>query len=310
VYNDFSVVAFYEFAYLSDPVGVSGDIRRLCADLKIQGSVILAHEGVNGTIAGHPDNVEDLVNYLQVSNFPNLNCKWARSDTMPFYRMKVRIKAEIISMLDMPVHPSDERGVSVEPIHWNDLLDQRDVILIDVRNSYETDVGTFANSIKPGTGSFREFKEYVDNELIDYKDRTIAMFCTGGIRCEKASYYMKSIGFSDVFQLEGGILKYLEAIPEEDSKWEGECFVFDNRVTVTHGLEKGEYELCHGCRMPISPEDAKTPEYEDGVSCPYCFYDSSAEKKHGARERSRQIKRAKRLGIRSTFVPGSLQDYS
>ena len=171
-------------------------------------------------------------------------------------------------------------------------------------------MGTFANAIKPGTDSFREFKEYIDAELIGHKDRRIAMFCTGGIRCEKASYYMKQLGFSDVFQLQGGILKYLESIPEEDSKWEGECFVFDNRVTVTHGLEKGNHELCHGCRMPISPEDVKTPQYEEGVSCPYCFDESNAEKKHGARERSRQIKQAKKLGVPSTFIPGSLKDYS
>jgi len=308
--DTFAVASFYEFTSLADPVTVADEIKRFCHDRKIQGSVIIATEGINGTVAGHPANIEDFVTYLRASNFANVNCKLARSDAMPFYRMKIRIKSEIISMLAMPVHPSDERGALVAPDQWNDFITQQDMVLIDVRNSYETAVGTFANSIKPGTGSFREFKEYVDTELIDYKDRKIAMFCTGGIRCEKASYYMKSIGFSDVSQLEGGILKYLEAIPEEDSKWEGECFVFDNRVTVTHRLEKGEHELCHGCRMPISPEDVKTPEYEEGVSCPYCFYDSSAEKKHGARERSRQIKQAKRLGMHSTFTPGSLQDYS
>jgi UPF0176 protein len=310
VYNEFSVVSFYEFAFLNEPVGVADGIKALCADRKLQGSVILATEGINGTVAGHPDNIDIFVDYLKVSNFPNLNCKFARTDTMPFYRMKVRIKPEIITMLDAAVDPRGERGTLIDAGHWNDFISQGDVILLDVRNFYETDIGTFEGALKPGTASFGQFKEYIDDQLIDCKDKKIAMFCTGGIRCEKASYYMKAIGFLQVFQLEGGILKYLETVPEQNSKWEGECFVFDNRVAVTHQLEKGEYELCHGCRMPISPGDLMTAEYEEGVSCPNCFYDSSVEKKHGARERSRQIQRAKRLGYESTFVPGSLEDYT
>ena len=306
----FSVASFYEFTSLRDPTAVGNEIEQYCAEHKIRGSVIIATEGVNGTVAGHPKHVEDLVVYLRESTFPNLNCKWAPSDTMPFYRMKVRIKPEIISLLDSPVDPMANRGIPIAPDQWNDFIKQEDVLLIDVRNSYETDIGTFRNSVQPDTASFREFKRYIDVNLTRFKDRKIAMFCTGGIRCEKASYYMKEMGFSEIFQLEGGILKYLEVVPESDSEWEGDCFVFDNRVSVNHQLEKGNYELCHGCRMPISVDEVGKPEYEEGVSCSRCFYDSSEEKKHGARERSRQIRQARQLGRSSTFILGTLEDFS
>ncbi len=306
----FLVASFYEFTSLNDPGVVANEVKKFCTQQKIQGSVIIATEGVNGTVAGQPEHIENFITHLRDSDFPNLNCKVALTDVMPFYRMKVRIKPEIISMFDAPIDPTEDRGALIAPDQWNEFISQQNVLLIDVRNSYETNIGTFRNSVKPDTASFREFKEYIDSKLINYKDKKIAMFCTGGIRCEKASHYMKEMGFSEVFQLEGGILKYLEVGPEHDSEWEGECFVFDNRVSVTHGLEKGDYELCHGCRMPISPAEIERAEYEEEVTCAHCFYDSSEEKKNGARERSRQIKQAKRLGIPSTFIPGSFQDYS
>jgi UPF0176 protein len=285
----FKIIAFYEFTRIDDLPTLSNQIYRFCDQENIRGTVIVAPEGINATLAGFIPSIEKLYNYIVNLGFTNLNTKYSAAKIMPFYRLKVKQKKEIITMLGTPIDPSNDRGEMVTSSEWNQLIKQNDTILIDVRNEYESKIGSFNNAIKPNTNSFLEFKDYIDEKLADAKGKNIAMFCTGGIRCEKASYYMKSQGFENIFQLNGGILKYLEDVNQQDSFWEGECFVFDNRVSVTHELKKGTYELCRGCNNPISFQDKKTSKYEKDVSCPACFDKLTEDKKNQSRERSKQI---------------------
>ena len=306
---NFLVSTFYSFSPVNSPEILAKEIKSYCTSLKLRGSIILSHEGINGTLAGYPQSIEKILDYFNKREFHNLNSKFSESADMPFYRMKVKIKKEIIGMLNGPIDTQAERGMPIDPKEWNDVMAQEDIILIDTRNEYETSIGTFQNAIIPPLKSFKDFKAYIDTELLQYKDKKIAMFCTGGIRCEKASYYMKQIGFSEVFQLNGGILKYLEEIPLNESKWTGECFVFDERVTVNSKLEKGTFELCRGCKSPLSFDDKKLPGYEKDVSCSKCFKSTSDFKKNNFRERSRQIKLAKAKGIQSVYITGSIEEH-
>ena len=287
--NSFKVMAFYEFAKIDNTSFIANSISLYCKQENIRGTVIIAPEGINGTLAGFISSIDKFAEFITSLGFKNLNTKYSIAEIMPFYRLKVKEKKEIITMLGSSIDPSTPRGEMVSPNEWNELINQTDTIIIDVRNEYESNIGSFNNALKPNTASFLEFKNYIDEKLSDSKDKNIAMFCTGGIRCEKASYYMKSQGFEKVFQLKGGILKYLEDIDEQNSFWEGECFVFDNRVSVTHELEKGTYDLCRGCNNPISSEDKKTNKYEKDVSCPKCYDSLSEDKKNRSRERTKQI---------------------
>jgi len=287
--NSFKIMAFYEFAKIDDLSYMTERIKSYCKEENIRGTVIVAPEGINGTLAGLISSIDKFTEFINNLGFINLNRKYSLAKIMPFYRLKVKEKKEIITMLGLSIDPSNPRGKMVSPNEWNELIKQDDTIVIDVRNEYESNIGSFNNALKPNTESFLEFKDYIDEKLSDSKDKNIAMFCTGGIRCEKASYYMKSQGFENVFQLNGGILKYLEDVDKKNSFWEGECFVFDNRVSVTHELKRGTYELCRGCNNPISLQDKQTNKYEKDVSCPKCYEFLSQDKKNRSRERSKQI---------------------
>lgn len=305
----FTVVSFYDFSLITDIEKISKEIEKFCVSRKLQGSIILAQEGINGSVAGHEGTVNEFITYLEGLNFNQLNLKISKSPEMPFYRLKVKIKKEIISMLGESLDPDKERASLVNASDWNQVISTENTILIDVRNEYETRIGSFQDAITPNIENFKEFKEFIDTQLIKHKDKKIAMFCTGGIRCEKASYYMNSLGFDDVVQLDGGILKYLETVPEAESKWQGECFVFDERVSLKHELEVGTYSLCRGCNEPLSPEDKNVFGYEKDVSCAHCFDITNDAKKESSRERVRQIELAEKRGEESVYLPGPLEKF-
>ncbi|MBR62351.1 MAG: hypothetical protein CL904_06870 [Dehalococcoidia bacterium] len=305
----FKVAAFYEFIKVSDLSSLSQSLKSLCTQNKIRGSIIIASEGINGTIAGLPDFTDEFIGYLDNMGFHNLNIKFSQTPNMPFYRSKVKIKKEIVTFSNNPVNNEVDRAQHISPKDWNDFVSQKDVIIVDVRNDYETKIGSFKSSVSPDTRSFVEFKDYIDTELSSNKDQKIAMYCTGGIRCEKASYYMKEIGFNNLFQLDGGILKYLEEVDEEDSLWDGECYVFDNRVSLNKGLQPGIYDLCHGCNEPVAPKDKKSKKYEEDVSCPQCYDNMTEDKKNRSRERSKQIKLSAQRGTSNVYLPKTAEDY-
>ncbi len=291
------VCTLYHFVTLED----GGALRRPLLDLMerngLRGTLLLAREGVNGTVAGSREGVDTLIAYLRSDErFEDLGWKESITDEMPFYRAKVKLRTEIVTMGVEDVDPNRIVGTHVKPRNWNKLIQDPDVTLIDTRNDYEVKIGTFKNAVNPHTGSFREFPQYVREHLDPATHRKVAMFCTGGIRCEKSTAYLKSLGFAEVFHLEGGILRYLEEIPEGESLWQGECFVFDNRVTVTHGLEQGEYDQCRACRMPIGPADKKSPTYIHGVSCPHCASKYTESHRKRFRERQKQIELARSRG--------------
>ncbi len=249
-------------------------------------------EGINGTIAGPEDGIRAVLAYLcKDPRFADLEHKESWASEMPFLRTKVRLKNEIVTMGAPEADPTKQVGTYVKPQDWNDLISDPDVVVIDTRNDYEVEIGTFKGAVDPKTTSFREFPQWVkDHPELGAKPR-IAMFCTGGIRCEKASSYMLAHGFDEVFHLQGGILKYLENVPEDESLWEGECFVFDERVSVKHGLEEGSYDMCHACRFPITDEDKQSAKYEKGVSCPRCWDEKSEaqKKRYAARQKQMEL---------------------
>jgi UPF0176 protein len=295
--TQFTVAALYKFATLSDIASMREEILHVCKENRIYGSLLLSKEGINGTVAGSREGIDSVLAFLR--NYPplkELEHKESFADECPFYRMKVRLKREIVTIGIPEVNPNEVVGTYLNPEEWNRVISEPDTILIDTRNDYEVKIGTFKGAIDPHTKTFREFPDYVKSHFDNQKHKKVAMFCTGGIRCEKASAYMKKLGFEEVYHLRGGILKYLEDMPEEKSLWKGECFVFDQRVSVKHGLALGSYDLCPSCRQPINAEDKKSSKYIEGVACPHCHDTLSEEKKSAAAERQKQIKLAEARG--------------
>lgn len=295
----FQVAALYHFTPLPRYESLQQPIQALCEKNGVRGTLLLADEGINGTIAGRDAAIASVLAHLRsIPGLAELEHKESRASTMPFHRMKVRLKREIVTMGVEGINPRLSVGTYVDPADWNDLISDPDTIVIDTRNDYETAIGTFRGAVDPHTKSFREFPDWVRNRA-DLKGKPrIAMFCTGGIRCEKATAFMKAEGYENVFHLKGGILKYLEQVPEEDSLWNGSCFVFDERVSVTHQLKQGDHLLCRACRHPLTPQEAEDPAFEDGVSCPYCIRQRSADDRARFRERQKQIELAKQRGKR------------
>ena len=298
----FLTIAFYQFVSLKNIDQLQAFILKFCKKNSIKGTILLASEGINGTISGDEKKIQKFIEFIKEdsffkNNFKNLEHKESWASKNPFYRMKVRLKKEIVALGVEGVSPAKMVGQYVNPEDWNALIKDPNTIVIDTRNNYEVDIGTFKNSINPHTDSFREFPTFVKKNLKDNKQKKVAMFCTGGIRCEKATSLMLEKGFEDVYHLKGGILKYLENIPKEKSLWEGECFVFDQRVAVTHGLDEGQYDQCYACRHPLSPEELESDQYSKGISCPYCFNKLSDKKKAGVTERQKQIMLSKSKGV-------------
>jgi len=295
--SNFIVAALYKFAKLPDYKELQPGLLDFCLQHGLKGTLLLAEEGINGTVAGSRTAIDALIVYLkQDERLADIEHKESHADEMPFYRMKVRLKKEIVTMGVPGINPNEKVGTYVAPENWNALISDPDVILIDTRNDYEYDIGTFKGAIDPHTTTFREFPQYVAQNLDPAKHKKVAMFCTGGIRCEKASAFMMEQGFEEVYHLQGGILKYLENVPKEESLWEGECFVFDQRVAVRHGLEVGDYDQCHACRHPLSPEEMESTQYVAGISCPHCYDKLSEEKRASVTERQKQITLAKQRG--------------
>ena len=292
--------ALYKFVSLPNYTDLQANIHAACTTHHIKGTILLASEGINGTIAGLPENIHKVLQFLRTDavfegKFANLEHKESYADEHPFYRMKVKLKKEIVT-LGIEVNPRETVGTYVKPDDWNALINDPDVIVLDTRNDYEVHIGTFKGAVNPETTTFREFPEYVAQNLDKTKHKKVAMFCTGGIRCEKASSYMLEQGFDEVYHLQGGILKYLETVDEKDSLWQGECFVFDQRVAVKHGLAVGEFDQCYACRMPLSPAELKSPQYTAGISCPHCFSTLTEAKKQSLTERQKQVILAKQRG--------------
>ena len=291
--------ALYKFVSLPNYQALQAPILAACKNNHIKGTLLLAEEGINGTIAGLPDDVHRLLHFLRTDplftdKFSDLEHKESFADEHPFYRMKVKLKKEIVTLGVPGVSPTKKVGTYIKPEDWNALISDPEVVLIDTRNDYEVDIGTFKGAIDPKTTTFREFPKYVAKHFDKTKHKKVAMFCTGGIRCEKASSYMMDQGFEEVYHLQGGILKYLETVAEEESMWQGECFVFDQRVAVKHNLEVGDFDQCYACRHPLSPEEMQSEQYVAGISCPYCYDKISAEKRARLMERQKQVALAKK----------------
>lgn len=295
----YSVTAFYKFVELSDLETLREHLLQLGQKHQICGSILIAAEGINSTIGARQPGLDDFMSALrEIPAFSDLNEKRSTSDKVPFFRFKVRIKKEIVTLGVDGVDPVNECGEYVEPADWNDLIDDPDVILVDTRNDYEYAIGKFEGSVDPKTKAFRQFPQWVDQNLDPEKNTKVAMYCTGGIRCEKATALLRKKGFKQVFHLKGGILKYLEEIPAEQSKWQGSCFVFDNRVGLEHGLDQSELVNCPGCRHPLTSEDRQHPLFEEGVVCHRCAETADEKNKAGRRERHRQILLARQRGER------------
>jgi UPF0176 protein len=295
--NTCVVAALYRFADTPDFESKREPLHEIMLEHNVRGTLLLAAEGINGTIAGTREGVDGVLNWLRRdARFADLTAKESYVDENPFYRTKVKLKKEIVTMGVEGIDPKQIVGTYVEAKDWNQLLDDPDVILIDTRNQYEVEIGTFENALNPATNSFREFPEFVKKNLDPAKAKKIAMFCTGGIRCEKSTAYLKQQGFAEVYHLKGGILKYLEEVPATETKWQGECFVFDNRVTVDHDLNRGNYDQCHACRMPITDAEKQHQHYQKGVSCHYCFGNTTEEQTRRYGERERQMQLAQQRG--------------
>ena len=289
------IAALYKFVALDDLERIKTPLLQFCQAHDVKGTLLLAHEGINGTISGSREGVDAALGYLRSdSRFSDLTHKESYAFESPFHRMKVSLKKEIVTLGVPAVDPTQVVGTYVKPKDWNTLIERPDVVLIDTRNQYEVKIGTFKGAIDPQTHSFREFPQWVASQESELRERPkVAMFCTGGIRCEKATSFLKERGFDEVYHLEGGILKYLEEIDDKESLWEGECFVFDERVSVKHGLEPGDYDLCHGCRSPIDEDDMASELYMPGVSCPYCHDQLSQDQRVRFAERHKQMQLAK-----------------
>ena len=295
--SQYVVCALYKFTGLDNHRALQEPLRQVMLDNQVRGTLILASEGINGTVAASRAGIDSLLDWLrQHPPLADLDTKESYTHKAPFKRCKVKIKKEIVTMGVPGIDPLQTAGTYLDARQWNELLEDPDVLLVDTRNDYEYRVGTFRNAVNPCTTSFREFPRYVQEHLDAGKHRKVAMFCTGGIRCEKSTAYMKTLGFDEVYHLKGGILKYLEDTPEEASHWEGECFVFDERVTVNHQLERGRYDQCNACRMPITEDDKNSDRFQQGVSCPHCHDKLSDTQKARFMERQKQIDLARARG--------------
>jgi UPF0176 protein len=293
------VAALYHFARFDRYESFREPLQAFCDENGIKGTLLIAREGINGTVAGSDAAISGLLAYLRAQpEFARLEHKESRASKMPFLRMKVRPKKEIVTMGVEDIDPKRIVGTYVEPKDWNALISDPETIVIDTRNDYETAIGIFKGAVDPQTKTFREFPDWVKNNPGLHNKPKIAMYCTGGIRCEKATAFMKEQGFDEVFHLKGGILKYLEEVPAEESLWEGACFVFDERVSVEHGLKEGNHKLCHACRSPITAEEVTSPHYEEGVSCSTCYPTRTEEDRDRYRQRQLQIALAKKRGVR------------
>jgi len=291
------VCAMYKFVRLENYQELRQPLLKTMEYNGVKGTLLLAEEGINGTVAGSREGIDALLNWLQKDErLADIVYKESFDDEMPFYRTKVKLKKEIVTMGVEGIDPRQVVGTYVKPKDWNDLIADPEVFVVDTRNDYEIQIGTFKNAVNPNTETFREFPDYVKENMDPAKHKKVAMFCTGGIRCEKSTAYMKEQGFEEVYHLEGGILKYLEEVPKEETMWEGECFVFDNRVTVNHDLEKGEYDQCHACRMPITEEEKQSEHYVEGISCPHCIDKVTDEQRARFAERQKQMELAKARG--------------
>ncbi len=291
------VSALYKFVKLDDFESLKQPLLNKMIEHHVKGTLLLAKEGINGTIASNRKGIDSLLDWLRSDpRFANIISKESYEQDMPFYRTKVKLKKEIVTMGVDGIDPEKIVGTYIKAKDWNALIADPEVLLIDTRNDYEVQIGTFKGAINPKTQTFREFSHYVKENLDPDKHKKVAMFCTGGIRCEKSTAYLKEQGFNDVYHLQGGILKYLEEIPVEQSTWQGECFVFDNRVAVNHQLEKGQYDQCYACRYPITEDDKKSEQFLHGVSCPHCYQQVSEKQLQRFQEREKQVQMAKQRG--------------
>ncbi len=290
------IAALYRFVRLDDYVELRRPLLKTMLDHEVRGTLLLAAEGINGTVAGNQAGIDALLARLRADpRLADFDCKLSYDDEMPFYRSRVKLKREIVTMGVTDLDPA-MAGTYVEPRDWNALISDPDVTLIDTRNDYESGIGSFRGAIHPATGSFRDFPAYARDHLDPNRQRKVAMFCTGGIRCEKSTAFLRQLGFEQVYHLKGGILNYLAEVPEEESLWQGECFVFDNRVSVNHALEKGSYDQCHACRRPITEADQQDSRYQPGVSCPACFDEKNDAERERYREREKQVQLARARG--------------
>lgn len=284
-----TVATFYKFVALPDYEARQQPLKDACEQHAVKGTILLAQEGINGTLAGDRAGIDGVLAFLQADErLADIDVKESSAIAPPFEKLKVRLKKEIVTLGLPEVSPTEQVGTYVPPKDWNQVISDPDVVVIDTRNDYEVGMGSFHRAQNPKTASFNEFPNYAEEHLDPSQHKKIAMFCTGGIRCEKASSYLLAQGFESVYHLKGGILKYLEDVPEDESLWQGECFVFDERVAIKHGLETGSYALCYACGHPISPEEQAAPEYESEVSCPHCIDALTSERREKLRDRKRQ----------------------
>jgi UPF0176 protein len=301
------VCAMYKFVTLENFEDLRQPLLEAMESNEVRGTLLIAQEGINGTVAGSREGIDALLAWLATDErLANIVHKESYDETMPFYRTKVKLKKEIVTMGIEGIDPKQVVGTYVKPQDWNALISDPDVVLVDTRNDYEVQIGTFQGAVNPNTETFREFPKYVKENMDPTKQKKVAMFCTGGIRCEKSTAYMKEQGFDEVYHLEGGILKYLEEVPKEETLWEGECFVFDNRVAVNHDLEKGQYDQCHACRYPITEEEKISIHYQQGVSCHHCIDSYSDEQRERFQQRELQMQLAKKRG--EVHLGGDVQE--
>lgn len=285
-----TVATFYQFAHLPDCLDWQKKLRTHCKKHDILGTIILAKEGINGTISGSDIGIKEFISIIKKDQrFAQMPYRLCTTPRKTFYRIRVAVRKEIVTFGDSTINPNEQVGTYVEPDQWNRIIQDPDVVVIDTRNEYEIELGTFRGALDPKTETFCQWDEYVDKNLQIYKNKKVAMFCTGGIRCEKASSHLLKNGFNEVFHLKGGILNYLEKMAPEESLWEGECFVFDHRVSVVHGLKDGNAKICFGCRWPLNEKDIESDKYEPGICCPHCSASLAPEKRVSLKERNRQI---------------------
>ena len=302
-----AIAALYRFVRLDDFAALRQPLLDFMLACEIRGTLLLAAEGINGTVAGSETAINELLDFLRRDErLRDLDCKLSWDDEMPFYRSRVKLKREIVTMGVEDLDPA-QAGTYVEPVDWNRLINDPEVTVIDTRNDYESAIGGFENSLVPNTASFRDFPRFAQDNLDPARHRKVAMYCTGGIRCEKSTAYLRELGFDEVYHLKGGILNYLEQVPESESLWRGECFVFDNRVSVNHALEKGSYDQCHACRRPVSEVDKASDRYRPGVSCPACFDERSEAERDRYREREKQVRLARARGETHIGADAALQ---